>query len=173
MTDRQAPPPTVVVVMGVAGAGKSTLGRALADVLGMQFLEADDLHPEANVAKMRQGEPLTAADRWPWLAAVAGRIDAYASSQESAVVACSALKRSYREVLGGGRPYVRFVYVAGSQDLVTERMAPRRDHYFPVSLIASQFEALEPPGVDEQAIVVDMALPLAVQVAEVVAELRT
>jgi gluconokinase len=171
LTDRETPPPIVMVVMGVAGAGKSTLARALANELGVRFLEGDDLHPAANVAKMRRGEPLTDADRWPWFSAVAAWIDARAAARESAVVACSALKRSYRQVLGQGRPFVRFVHVAGSPELVAERMAGRQDHYFPASLIASQFEALEPPGADEEVVVVDMTLPVAAQVAQVVAEL--
>lgn len=171
MTDRDGPSPMVVVVMGVAGAGKSTLALALANDMGVRFLEGDDLHPAANVAKMRRGEPLTDSDRWPWLSAVAAWIDARVGAQESAVVACSALKLSYRKVLGQGRPAVRFVHVAGSPVLVAERMAERQDHYFPASLIASQFEALEPPEPDERAVVVDMALPVAAQVAQVVAEL--
>jgi gluconokinase len=172
LTDRQTPPPTVVVVMGVAGAGKSTLARALADHLGVRYLEGDDLHPAANLTKMRNGVPLSDADRWPWLSAIAAWIDERASARESAVVACSALKRSYRKVLGENRSFVRFVHVAGSPELVAERMARRQGHYFPASLIASQFEALEPPLADEKAIVVDMTLPLAGQVTQVVAELR-
>jgi gluconokinase len=172
LTDRGSAPPTIVVVMGVAGAGKSTLASALADHLGVRFLEGDDLHPGANVAKMRNGVPLSDADRWPWLSAIAAWIDERAVAMEPAVVACSTLKRSYRKVLGEGRPYVRFVHVAGPPKLVAERMAKRQGHYFPASLITSQFEALEPPLADEKAIVVDMALPVAAQVADVVAELR-
>jgi gluconokinase len=158
--------------MGVAGAGKSSLGRALAERLAVPFLEADDLHPAANVAKMRRGEPLTDNDRWPWLAAVAGWIETRASAGEAAVVACSALKRAYRNRLAEGHPSVRFVHVTGSEELVTERMSDRRDHYFPVSLIASQFEALEPPGRDERAIIADMEWPVSKQVAHLLAELR-
>ncbi len=164
--------PTVVVVMGVAGSGKSTLARALAERLEVTFLEGDDLHSAANVAKMRNGAPLVDADRWPWLSAIADWIDAQASARKSAVVACSALKQSYRQLLAQNRPFVRFVHVAGPLDLVAERMSSRRNHYFPVSLIASQFEALEPPGVEERAIVVDMAAPVVSQVNEVLAALE-
>lgn len=166
------PAPTILVVMGVAGAGKSTLARAIADRLKIPYLEADDLHPPANVAKMSSGQPLTDADRWPWLDAVAAWIDARARAGEAAVVACSALKRRYRERLAREHPSVRFAYVTGSPELVTARMKARRDHYFPVSLIASQFDALEPPEPDENAISVNMELPLSAQVERVLAELR-
>ena len=160
----------VLIVMGVAGAGKSTLAKALAAKLGWTFLEGDDLHPPANVAKMRAGHALEDADRWPWLAAIGEWIDARAG--EPAVIACSALKRSYREFLGRGRPFVRTVYLDGSPELVGERVAARRDHYFPTSLVASQFEALEPPGPNEHAIVVAMALPVEAQVRHVIEALR-
>jgi gluconokinase len=163
--------PTVVVVMGVAGSGKSTLGRALAERLDARFLEADDLHLTSSVAKMRRGEALTDADRWPWLSAVADWLEAEIAAGHSAVTACSALKRRYRERLARGRPEVRFVHVSGSPELVAQRMSARRDHYFPMSLIASQFEALEPPANDEGAIVVDMALPIPLQVDQVLARL--
>ena len=156
-----------LVVMGVAGAGKTTLARALAARLDWAFLDADDLHPAANVEKMRAGAPLSDADRAPWLEAVARWIDARLAAGEDAVVACSALKRRYRAVLTDGRPSVRIVYLKGSLDLVAARMAARKDHYFPTSLIASQFEALEPPTPEEHAIVVDMAPPVSVQVDRV------
>lgn len=167
----RADSPLVVVVMGVAGAGKSTVGRALAERLAVPFLEADDLHPAANVAKMRAGVPLTDDDRWPWLSAVADWIDGLDPGQDTAVVACSALKKSYRERLAKGRAGVRFVHVAGSPKLVAERMSGRQDHYFPASLITSQFEALEPPQPDEGAVVIDMSLPLGDQVDQAIAGL--
>ena len=163
---------TILIVMGVAGAGKTTLARALAARLGWTFLDADDLHPAANVEKMRAGAPLDDADREPWLAAVARWIDARLAASEAAVVACSALKRRYRAALTAGRPSVRIVYLEGSADLVAARMAERRGHYFPASLIASQFAALEPPTPEEHAIVVDMAPPVEVQVGEVVAAME-
>ena len=163
--------PLVVVVMGVAGAGKSTVGRALAERLRVPFLEADDLHPAANVAKMSAAVPLTDEDRWPWLSAIAEWIDQLDPASTTAVVACSALKRSYRRLLAMGRPRIQIVHVAGSPELVAERMEGRTDHYFPASLIASQFKALEPPDPDEGAVVVDMSLPLAEQVDQVVMRL--
>jgi len=160
---------TILIVMGVAGAGKTTLARALAARLGWTFLDADDLHPAANVEKMRAGAPLDNADREPWLAAVARWIDARLAASEAAVVACSALKRRYRQVLTEGRPSARIVYLEGSPDLVARRMAERTDHYFPSKLIASQFEALEPPTPEERAIVVDMAPAVDAQVDRVLA----
>ncbi|MGH7022907.1 MAG: gluconokinase [Caulobacteraceae bacterium] len=162
----------VLVIMGVAGSGKSTIGKALAARLGWVFLEGDSLHPPANVEKMRAGHPLTDEDRWPWLAAIAEWIEARAEADEAGIVACSALKRRYRDVLTRGRPFVRIVYLEGSPDLVGHRMEGRKDHYFPPSLIASQFEALEPPAPDEDAIVIPMGPPVEVQVERIVQALR-
>jgi gluconokinase len=159
--------PRALVVTGVAGAGKTTLARALAARLGWAFLDADDLHPAANVEKMRAGSPLSDTDRAPWLEAVARWIDVRLEAGEDAVVACSALKRRYRAMLTDGRPSVRIVYLEGAPELVAARMAERRDHYFPTSLIASQFAALEPPTQEEHPIVVDMAPPVNVQVDQV------
>jgi gluconokinase len=163
---------TVLLVMGVAGAGKSTLAAAVAQRLGWPLLEADDLHPAANVAKMRAGEPLTDADRAPWLAAVSRAIDGWAAEGRPGVVACSALKRAYRDTLRDGRPQVRIVYPAIGEVLAEARVAQRRGHYYPASLVASQFAALEPPAPDEDAITLDAAAPIADQVAAVIATLR-
>jgi len=162
--------PTSLIVMGVAGAGKTTLARALAERLGWAFLDADALHPPANVEKMRAGIPLGDADRAPWLAAVAAWMDAEAGPS---VVACSVLKRAYRAALTEGRPDARLVYIDASPELVATRVAERADHYFPASLIASQFQSLEPPGPDERAIVVSMAASTEAQVAQVLARVST
>ena len=162
--------PTSLIVMGVAGAGKTTLARALAERLGWAFLDADALHPPANVEKMRAGIPLDDADRAPWLAAVAAWMDAEAGPS---VVACSVLKRAYRAALTEGRPDARLVYIDASPELVATRVAERADHYFPASLIASQFQSLEPPSPDERAIVVSMAASTEAQVAQVLARVST
>ena len=149
--------PRVIVVMGVSGCGKSTVGRVLAQRLGWVFQEGDDLHPASNVAKMRAGVPLTDEDRWPWLDCVAAWIEARLAAGESGVVACSALKRAYRErlVRPGG---VVCVYLAVDRHTLEERLAGRRGHYMPAALLASQLETLEEPGTDEGVIRVDAKL---------------
>jgi gluconokinase len=161
---------TTLIVMGVAGAGKTTLARALAERLGWAFLDADVLHPAANVAKMRAGVPLDDADRAPWLAAVAAWMDAQTGPS---VVACSVLKRAYRAVLTSGRPDARLVYLDASPEVIAARVVERADHYFPASLIASQFQALEPPEPDERPIVVSMTASTQAQVDAVVARMST
>lgn len=138
-------PATVVVVMGISGAGKSTVGRALAEALGWPFRDADDLHPRANVAKMAAGRPLDDRDRGAWLAAVREAIDRLLAEGRGGVVACSALQRSYREALGVGRPGVALVHLAGGRELIAERMRGRRGHYMPPELLDSQLATLEPP----------------------------
>ncbi len=143
----------VLVVMGVSGSGKSTFAAQLAARLGWDLVEGDDLHPAANVAKMAAGVPLTDEDRAPWLAAIAGWIDAEAEASRSGVITCSALKRAYRDALR--RPEVRFVYLEVGRAELERRLAARRGHYMPASLLDSQLEALEPPGDDEDAITVD------------------
>ena len=141
--------PLCVVVMGVSGSGKSTLARALADHWQVALLEGDDLHPPANVAKMARGEPLTDEDRGPWLAAVGRWIDERRAAGSPSVVTCSALRRSYRDALRAGRPGVRFCHVAVSPETLRARLAQRRGHYMPASLLPSQLAALEPLGPDE------------------------
>jgi gluconokinase len=137
-----------VVVMGVSGSGKSSVGRALAERLGATFRDGDDLQPPANVAKMRAGTPLTDEDRWPWLDRVARTL----ADEEPVIVACSALKRAYRDrIRAGAGAGLRFVHLAGSRNLIATRMAGRKGHYMPVSLLDSQFAALEVPGPDEAA----------------------
>jgi gluconokinase len=157
--------------MGVSGSGKSTLGVELASALGWRFLEGDSLHPPANIARMAAGLPLDDADRLPWLAAIAAWIDERRVSSEPGVVACSALKRSYRDRLRHGRPEVTIVFLSGSPDLIAGRLAARADHFMPPALLASQFAALEPPVPDEGAITIDARLPVERQVARVLVAL--
>lgn len=140
---------TAIVVMGVAGSGKSTVGALLAERLGWPFRDADEFHPPENVAKMSAGAPLTDEDRWPWLAAIGAWIDGRRAAGGHCVVTCSALKRVYRDRLIGGRAGVRLVYLDGSQALIEARMKARRNHFMPPALLASQFAALEPPEADE------------------------
>ena len=157
--------------MGVSGAGKSTIAKAVAERLGWRFLEGDELHPAANVAKMKSGRPLDDADRAPWLAAIAAWIDRQAQAGAPAIVACSALKRRHRQVLTDGRPFVRVVYAEGDRELIRARLEARKGHYFPPALLDSQFADLEPPGPDEHPIVVDASQPLETQVEKIVTAL--
>ncbi len=145
----------MVIVMGVCGCGKTTVGRALARELDLEFLDADDFHPPANVAKMAEGVALTDGDRWPWLDAIVTAMHELAARGCGAVIACSALKETYRERLrrGGAIGEVRIVYLKGDAATIAPRVASRSGHYMPASLLASQFEALEEP---DDAIVVDI-----------------
>ena len=146
--------------MGVSGCGKTTIGRALADAMAWPFLDADDFHPEANVAKMRAGTPLTDDDRWPWLDRLAAEMAAVNARGASAVLGCSALRQAYRDRLAraGG---VRIVYLKGDRATIEPRLAARAGHYMPPSLLTSQFAALEEPA---DVIVVDIRLPAPRQV---------
>jgi gluconokinase len=148
--------PMIVVVMGVSGSGKTTVAKLLAETSGWQFQEGDTLHPPANVEKMSAGVPLTDADRLPWLRKIAETIDDWRAHGQSGVVTCSALKRSYRDIIVGDRPDVRLVYLRGSPDLIRRRMAARRGHFMPAALLDSQFSTLEEPSPDENPIVVDI-----------------
>ena len=148
--------PVTVVVMGVSGSGKSTVAALLATALGCQFQEGDDLHPYANVKKMRSGTPLTDADRMPWLRKIAEEIDGWRRRGECGVVTCSALKRSYRDIIIGDRRDVVLVYLKGSRELLHQRMAARHGHFMPVALLDSQFATLEEPTPDEHPITVDV-----------------
>ena len=159
---------SILVVMGVSGAGKSTVARPLAERLGWTFQEGDALHPAANIAKMKAGVPLTDADRLPWLVAIGEWMDKEAAAGQGGVVTCSALKRAYRDILTKDRPFVRFVYLKGSRDLIAERVAHRAHHFMPASLLASQFADLQPLGADEHPIVVDVDQPVEAQVEEIV-----
>jgi carbohydrate kinase (thermoresistant glucokinase family) len=145
--------PIVVVVMGVSGSGKSTVAELLARRLGWHFAEADKFHSPANVEKMRSGIALTDEDRGPWLAAMAEYIDVARASETPTVITCSALKRRYRDVIVGSRPDVALVYLEGDYETIARRMSERADHYMPVSLLKSQFDALEAPGAGEHPIV--------------------
>jgi gluconokinase len=144
----------ILIVAGVSGSGKSTVGAMLADRLRWPFADGDDFHPAANVAKMRIGIPLTDSDRWPWLRAIAAWMDERIAQGESAVIACSALRRAYRDVLLGGRPEALLVFLAEDREVLAQRLAARHGHFFPAVLLATQFDALEPPQPDEHAITV-------------------
>lgn len=150
--------PQHVVVMGVSGCGKSTVGGALAARLGWPFEEGDRYHLPESIAKMSAGIPLEDADRWPWLERLAGLIAAREAEGQSSVLACSSLKRAYRDVLRSGAPRVRFVHLHGSRALLQARLDARKGHFFPPDLLASQFATLEPLGPDEDGVVVDLAL---------------
>ena len=164
--------PSVLVVMGVSGSGKSTVGTRLAQRLGWSFMEGDELHPPANVAKMKHGEPLTDADRAPWLDAVADWIDGWLRAGVGGVITCSALKRAYRTRLAAGRRQLAFVYLAGDRSTLGARMANRRGHFMPPSLLASQLATLEEPGPEEPVIAVDIQQSVEAQVEAVVEGMR-
>ncbi|MFE6978742.1 gluconokinase [Streptomyces sp. NPDC057682] len=149
--------PHVVVVMGVAGTGKTTIGPLLADALGVPYAEGDDFHPPANIAKMSAGVPLDDADRWPWLDAIGQW--AHGRAGLGGVVSSSALKRSYRDRLRGEAPGAVFLHLTGSRPLIAERMAGRTGHFMPTALLDSQFATLEPLADDEAGVAVDVSGP--------------
>ena len=159
--------------MGVSGAGKTTIGAALARRLGWQFQEGDALHPPENVARMHAGIPLGDADRAPWLRAVAARIDKWRERGEAGVITCSALKRKYRDIIVGDRPDVRLVYLTAPPALIAERLAGRRGHFMPASLLESQLATLEPPGPDENALTVAVDAPVETVVERIAASLTS
>ena len=145
------------VVMGVAGSGKSTVGAAFAKALGISFVEGDQYHPTENVQRMALGIPLTDKDRLPWLSALATRIREAKLAGKGLVIACSALKRSYRDILRAEAPELRFIYLKGDRALVGTRLAGRRGHFMPASLLDSQFATLEEPSPEENAWVCDVS----------------
>ncbi|GAB3658088.1 gluconokinase [Glycomyces tarimensis] len=147
---------TCLVVMGVSGAGKSTIAERLADRLGWPMAEGDEFHPEANIAKMETGTPLDDADREPWLRSLRDWISERDAAGENTVVTCSALKRSYRDILREATADVHFVHLVGSIQVITERISARAGHFMPPSLLESQFHDLEPLGHDEDGIAVDV-----------------
>jgi len=148
--------PCALVVMGVSGSGKSTIADRLAARLGWRYEDGDKFHPPANVAKMSAGHPLTDEDRWPWLQAIADEIDRTCKASQHAVVACSALKHAYRDILVHGRNDVRIVFLNGTQDLIADRLAARKGHFMPPGLLTSQFKTLEPPQPNERPIIVSI-----------------
>jgi gluconokinase len=163
----------MAIVMGVSGCGKTTVGRLLAGELGCEFIDADDLHPEANVAKMANGVALTDDDRWPWLDAIVAAMHERAARGSGAVIACSALKEAYRDRLrrgGSGVDEVRIVYLKGDAATIASRLASRSGHYMPASLLDSQFAALEEPW---DAIVVDIRQTTEEQVRQIAAALQS
>lgn len=161
-------PAPIVLVMGVAGAGKSTVAAELARHFGCPLADADTFHSDANIAKMRAGIPLTDADRQSWLAAIARHLQSWRDAGGGGVVACSALKRAYRRILIGDGADVALVYLRGDPELIRRRLAERRHHFMPASLVDSQFATLEEPEADEGAIVLDAAK----SAPELVAEIR-
>ena len=144
--------PCALVVMGVSGSGTSTIAEHLATRIGWRYVDGDLFHPPANVAKMSAGHPLSDEDRWPWLQAIADEIDRLSAAGSRAVVACSALKRSYRDILVHGREDVRIVYLDGTQALIAKRLAARKGHFMPPGLLDRQFRTLEPPQPNERPI---------------------
>jgi carbohydrate kinase (thermoresistant glucokinase family) len=159
----------IVVVAGAAASGKTTVGTLIAARLGWPFTDADQLHPVANVAKMHAGQPLTDADRRPWMAAVTERIDGYLEAGQPAVLACSLLKRSYRDQLTAVRPTVRIVFLDVSRAELARRLGARHGHFFPATLLDSQLADLEPPQpAERQLVVTEAGQPPAVIAGEVI-----
>jgi gluconokinase len=161
-----------IIVMGVSGCGKSTVAALLAGRLGWEFAEGDALHPDSNVEKMRQGIPLTDDDREPWLHEIANTLGGWRAAGKPGIVACSSLRRRYREIIAAGEGDVRFVYLRGSFSLIEQRLATRQGHYMPPSLLDSQFATLEEPAPDEPAITLDTGAPVGELVNEVLATLH-
>jgi len=164
--------PSIIVVMGVSGCGKSTVASRLAHRLNWVYEDGDWFHPPSNIRKMHSGEPLTDDDRWPWLHGIAAWIDATRRAGNHGTVACSALKRAYRDVLVGERPDVGIVYLKGERELITRRLAARDGHFMPPSLLDSQFAALEEPEPDEHPIVVSIPPHPCEIVEEIIRRLR-
>jgi gluconokinase len=168
----EASAPCALIVMGVSGSGKSTVAEALSARLGWSCADADRFHPASNVAKMSAGQPLTDDDRWPWLKAIADEIDRLCGKRQHAVVACSALRRAYRDVLVHGRSDVRIVFLDGTKELIAARLAARKGHFMPPGLLDSQFKTLEPPGPDEGAVTVSIDAAVEVIVDDIVRQLK-
>jgi len=160
----------LVVVMGVSGSGKSTIGLLVADALGVPFIDGDSLHPIANVTKMAAGNPLTDEDRWPWLALVGEALDD--ATQTGLVVACSALKRAYRDAILAEAPAAVFLHLSGSREVLSARLEGRSGHFMPISLLDSQLATLEEPGDDEPRVVVNVGAPVETVVAAAVEGIR-
>ncbi len=163
--------PFALVIMGVAGSGKTTTATLLSERLGWSFRDADSFHPPANIEKMSRGEALTDEDRWPWLEAIGAWIDDHIAAGKSTVVTCSALKRSYRDVLVGDPPRAHLVHLVGSRDLIAGRMGSRLGHFMPLGLLDSQFATLEQPGADERVLSVPVTATPDEVVATIIASL--
>ena len=161
--------PMVVLVMGVSGSGKTTIGEALAEKLGWRYLDADDFHPQANVEKMKAGIPLEDADRWPWLGAINRALLGFQRDGLSVVLGCSALKEAYRERLSGNLSDFRVVYLRGDFELIEKRVKARTHRYMPASLLKSQFDAMEPP---HGAIEIDVSVPVSESIQQIQKQLR-
>jgi carbohydrate kinase (thermoresistant glucokinase family) len=149
----------VLVIMGVSGSGKSTIAELLSRALGWEFRDGDEFHPKANVEKMHSGTPLTDDDRWPWLKAIAAWIDEKRDAGAHAIVTCSALKKSYRDILIGPRKDVALIYLKGDEDLIAGRLSKRQHHFMPKALLRSQFQTLQEPGPDEHPVTASIAPP--------------
>ena len=167
-----SPEPLSILVMGVCGCGKSVLGERLARELGAVFIEGDDFHPPANVQRMAAGMALTDDDRQGWLEALAAQLIRAQAGRRSAVLACSALKRHYRDTLRRGAPSLHPIHLTGPRTLLALRMAARQGHYMPASLLDSQLATLEAPGPDERAIVLDVETPIDTLVQRALAQLK-
>jgi len=165
-------PPHALIVMGVSGSGKTTVGEKLAKRLGWPYEDADQFHPASNVAKMSAGHPLTDEDRWPWLKAIAAEIDRVLGAGGSVVIGCSALKRAYRDVLLHNRTDIRLVYLEGTQALIADRLGRRKGHFMPPGLLTSQFNTLEPPTPDEHPLTVSIEAPVKRVVEDIVRQLK-
>jgi gluconokinase len=163
--------PCALVVMGVSGSGKSTIADKLAERLNWRYEDGDRFHPARNVAKMSAGHPLTDEDRRPWLQAISDEIDRVCKAGQHAVIACSALKRAYRDILVHGRSDVRIIYLTGTQELIASRLALRTGHFMPPGLLDSQFKTLEPPGESENPVTVPIDASVEAIVHDIVSQL--
>jgi gluconokinase len=164
--------PCALVVMGVSGSGKSTIADSLAARLGWRCEDGDTFHPASNVAKMSAGHPLTDEDRWPWLQAIADEIDRVCKAGERAVIACSALKRAYRNILVHGRNDVRIIFLNGTQELIAGRLAARKGHFMPPGLLTSQFATLQPPEANEHPVTVSIDAKVETIIDEIIRQLK-
>ncbi len=172
MADKVSGMPCALIVMGVSGSGKSTIADRLAQRLDWDFEDGDIFHPASNVAKMRAGQPLTDEDRWPWLQAIAGEIDQVCEADDHVVIACSALKRAYRDILVHGRSNVRIIYLKGTQDLIAGRLSSRKNHFMPPGLLDSQFRTLEPPETSENPVTVSIDASVDAIVDDIIRQLN-
>ncbi|MQW77847.1 gluconokinase [Nocardioides sp. dk4132] len=161
-----------IVVMGVSGVGKTTIAKGISTFTGWTFAEGDAFHPEANVAKMHEGHPLTDEDRWPWLRAIGAWMSAEIAEGRSAVITCSALRRAYRDLLREDRPEVEFCHLAAQADLIGDRLSHRDGHFMPPSLLPSQYATLEPLEDDEPGVTVSVEGPVPDVLTRVVASLH-